>query len=170
MKDITFVTITCAKDVHYAKCLLGSIRHFYQENPIIVIADDDITERHIEQIKKFGAITIYRSSELRKIHNLPLTGLLTKLNLLFIPNLEKCVVMDADSVLVGPILDLINEDDEIVAFDGKLLDLKNSALNSVFNKFAISLEDLKLIDPAFKPDKVIYMNSGHFFLDKKNFL
>ncbi len=169
MKDISFVTITCAKDLHYAKCLLGSIRHYYPSHPIIVIADDDITDRHIVQLQKFQGITIHRSHALRELHGMPLTGLLTKLNLLFIPGLEKCMVMDADSILVGTVLDYINEDDEMVAFDGKMLDLSNAKSYQSFNKYAISLEDLKPIDPEFTFEKVIYMNSGHFFLEIKRF-
>ena len=106
--DIPFVTCTWSRDVHYAKALLGSIRHFYPDRRIIVIAERDLPRRDIAQIRRFPNAEVIPVMELIRRHKLYLVGLLNKLNLLFLPGVQRSIFCDADSILVENVAEKVD--------------------------------------------------------------
>ena len=94
--DIPFVTFTWSRDVHYAKALLGSIRHFYPDRRIIVVAERDLPHHDIVQIRRFPNTEVIPVMDLIRRHKFHFVGLLNKLNALFLPGVPRVIVADAD--------------------------------------------------------------------------
>jgi hypothetical protein len=167
--DIPFVTFACAKDVHYAKGLLGSIRHFYPANAIHIVLDDDVPRRDEAQMHCFPNAVVHRVSTLIDFHKINLRGLLAKLNVLFLPGVRKAVVADADSVLVGPVLDVIEQTAIFHALNGMDVDLTNAAQLEMFNRWAIDLGRLHATSGLRPPTRCPFVQGSHFFIDTERF-
>jgi len=167
--DIPFVTFACAKDVHYAKGLLGSIRHFYPTSPIHVVLDDDVPYHDDAQLHVFPNAVIHRVSELIACHKINLRGLLAKFNVLFLPGVRKAVVADADSVLVGPVLDAIDRTVIFHALNSMAIDLTNVAQSEIFHRWAIDLSQLDATHGLCPTTRCPFVQGSHFFIDTENF-
>jgi hypothetical protein len=167
--DIPFVTFACAKDVHYAKGLLGSIRHFYPTSPIHVVLDDDVLQRDEFQIRRFPHALVYRVSALIASHKINLRGLLAKFNVLFLPGVRKAIVADADSVLVGPVLNAIERSVIFHALNGISVDLTNNAESEMFSRWAIDLVRLNTTHGLRPPTRCPFVQGSHFFIDAERF-
>jgi hypothetical protein len=160
----TFVTCACNKDIHYAKALVGSIRYFYPDAKVIAILDEDVSQRDTQQLARRGvrAIPVH---DLIRGHKLYLTGLLNKFNVLFLPGLEEALICDADSVLVGPVLEMIDRSKDFVALNGTRIELKNPGERASFDEWAIDLQGITKLDPDFQADGFLYfLQTSHFFI------
>lgn len=166
--SVAFVTFACRKDVHYAKALLGSIRHFYPEHGIHVVLDD-VTMQDQQQIAQFPGVVLHRVEALVEKHGLPLRGLLAKLNVLFLPSVTRAMVADADSVLVGPVLDAVQDDYHVHFLNAESHVRSNRQDVEIFDRWAIDLSELNRREGRSLPERFIFAQGSHFFIDVVGF-
>ncbi len=167
--DIPFVTCTWSRDVHYAKALLGSIRHFYPDRRIIVIAERDLPRRDIAQIRRFPNAEVIPVMELIRRHKLYLVGLLNKLNLLFLPGVQRSIFCDADSILVENVAEKVDPRKVFTSFSASTVDLEEPHRRKIFNDWAISLDHAWLFDEGFPRKTCRYIQSSHFAVNTERF-
>lgn len=167
--SICFGTATCRRDVHYARCLLGSIRYFYPENPIVVVCDRDVSDVDRRQLASFPNVTVYSTAQLTDRYKLAFRGTLTDLYYLVLQDHNHYVFCDADSVLTGPVLDLLEGDPAFASFTGKQMDLSSPSSREGFCKYAINLDAADGLDLGFLSDKPFYFQSSHFYVDRLRF-
>ncbi len=167
-ESVAFVTFACRKDVHYAKALLGSIRHFYPDHKLHVVLDD-VTRQDERQIARFPGVVVHRVETLVQQHGLPLRGLLAKFNVLFLPGITQAMVADADSILVGPVLDAVRDDCHVHFLNAETHDRGNSQAVEIFDRWAIDLDELKRRDGRSLPERFVFAQGSHFFIDVVRF-
>ena len=167
--DTVFVTFACAKDVHYAKALLGSIRHFYPEHEIRVVLDDDVPKTDAAQIERFPAVRIHRVGDLIHEHKINLKGLLAKLNVFFLPGVSSALVADADSILTGPVLEGVDLKCDLNSLNSGLMDLSDPAQSAVFNRWAIDVEALEARGSVQLPLQCKFVQGSHFYVNVERF-
>lgn len=165
----SFATCACSKDVHYAKALIGSIRYFYPETLIHVLLDDDVSLGDERQIGAFPGLHTYRARNLLRSHGLPLRGLLTKLNLFFIPRLSRVVFADADSILVGPVESHLDSDADLQMLNAEIVNQNVPSSRDVFSRWAIDLDSLADISGQPAPEQLTFAQSSHFAVDCRTF-
>ena len=161
-----FVTCACAKDVHYAKALLGSVRFFYPSHQIHIILDPDVSNHDAHQLQCFPNTIVHPAAALTKKHGVALRGLLTKLHVLLIPEVTRAVFADADSLLVGPVLENIDPDCSLHCLHSQSIDLDNPRERDNFYRWAIDVPRLppplrEALNPPFW-----FMQSSHFYVNK----
>jgi hypothetical protein len=166
--SVAFVTFACRKDVHYAKALLGSIRHFYPEHKLHVVLDD-VTRQDEQQIARFPGVVVHRVEALVQEHGLRLRGLLAKLNVLFLPGVTRAMVADADSVLVGPVLDAVRDDCHVHFLNAETQDRSDRGAVEIFDRWAIDLGELNRREGRSLPERFIFAHGSHFFIDVAGF-
>lgn len=167
--DIPFVTFTWSRDVHYAKALPGSIRHFYPDRRIIVIAERDLPRRDIAQIERFPNTEVIPVMDLIRRHKFHFVGLLNKLNVLFLPGVPRAIVADADSILVDSVADRVDPDKVFTTFTASTVDLDVPERRKIYNDWAISLEHAWQFDKGF-PRKIRgYVQGCHFAVNTERF-
>jgi hypothetical protein len=168
--NVTFITFACSKDVHYAKALVASIRYFYPVAKIIAILDEDVSLRDSNQLARCAGVRVFHVRHLIRQHKLYLTGLLNKFNVLFLPDVEEALICDADSVLVGPVLEMFDMSKDFVALSGRTINLQDPAERKSFHKWAIDLDRIAALDPDFDQNgPIAYFQGSHFFLRPKMF-
>jgi hypothetical protein len=166
--SVDFVTFACRKDVHYAKALLGSIRHYYPEHQIHVVLDD-VTTHDERQLARFPGVVVHRVGSLVEEHGLPLRGLLAKLNVLFLPGITRAMVADADSVLVGRVLDAVRDDCHVHFLNAQTHDRSNQRHVETFDRWAIDLSELNRREGRSLSERFVFAQGSHFFIDVARF-
>ena len=167
--DTPFVTCTWSRDVHYAKALLGSIRYFYPDRRIIVIAERDLPLSDVRQIARFPNAEVIPVMDLIRRHKLYFVGLLNKLNLLFLPGISQSIFCDADSILVDTVADRIDAGKVFTSFAGSTVDLRVAERRKIYSDWAISLDHAWLFDEGFPRDTCRYIQSCHFAVNTERF-
>ena len=163
------MTFTCSKDVHYAKALLGSIRHFYPDRLIHVVLDNDVPVADENQMSRFPNVRIHHVANLIQRHKLDLRGLLAKLNVFFLPEVSAALVADADSILTGPILENIDLHCELNSLNSETLDLENADERAIFNRWAIDLQSLNSKKSLRLPTPCKFVQGSHFYVNVSSF-
>ena len=168
---IPFVTCTCSRDVHYAKALLGSIRHFYPDRRIIVIAERDISHRDFAQIAKFPNTEVIPVMDLVRRHKHYFVGLLNKMNLLFLHGVTQVIFCDADSILVDNVVERIDAGKVFTSFAASEfdVDLDVPEQRKIYHDWAISLDHAWLFDENFPRKICRYIQSSHFAVNTERF-
>jgi hypothetical protein len=167
--NTVFVTFACAKDVHYAKALLGSIRHFYPAISIHVVLDDDVPTVDAAQVSRFPNSQVHHVRELNSEHKLQLTGLLAKLNVFFLPGVSSALVADADSILTGPVLEGVDLNCDLNSLNAKRLDLSYSSDRAMFDRWAIDLRMLESKNGMRVPTPCKFVQGSHFYVNVERF-
>jgi len=167
--DIPFVTFTWSRDVHYAKALLGSISYFYPHRRIIVVAERDLPTHDIRQISRFPNTDVIPVMTLIEKHKLHLVGLLNKLNVLFLPDVPKAIVADADSVLVDFVTEKLDTQTVFTGLNGSpSIESDERGLRS-FEEWSCTLADARRLAPGFRESPLRYVQGSHFFLNTERF-
>ena len=164
-----FATCTCGRDVHYAKALLGSIAYFHPDSVIHVLCDADVSASDFRQLSRFKGVHAYRLKDVVKTHGLPLTGLLSKLNLFFIPAVDEVWFADADSVLVGPISEAMARSEAFHFVNAEMLSATRPSDLAVFDRWAIKLDELRNVFGKTVGEKFSFVQSSHFFARCRDF-
>ena len=167
--DIPFVTFTWSRDVHYAKALLGSIRHFYPDRRIIVVAERDLPHHDITQIRRFPNAEVIPVMDLIRRHKFHFVGLLNKLNVLFLPGVSHAIVADADSILVDTVADRVDPDKIFTSFTASTIDLEDPERRKIFHDWCISLDHAWLFDENFPRKICRYVQGSHFAVSTERF-
>lgn len=121
------------------------------------------------ELKRFPNTSVIPVMQLIQKHKLYFTGLLNKFNVLFLPDIRRAIVADADSVLVDTIKNRINPERTFVSFAGSHVDLNIPDRRKIFNDWAISLENINEIDSNFPRDSCRYVQGCHFYVNCEKF-
>ncbi len=167
--EYSFVTFLCRKDAHYAKALIGSLTYFYPELQVHAVVDMDVSRRDRSQIEATRNVRIHSVGDLLKQHGLPLTGLLAKLNVLFIPDAHKVIVADADSVLVDLVWEKIPAGAVFAALNSRSTSLSDPASRASFDKWQIDLEMASGLCWPISSAEARFVCGSHFFIDVDRF-
>jgi glycosyltransferase involved in cell wall biosynthesis len=89
-----------AKDFHFTRCCVASVRHWYPSIPISLVKDGDYDTSELE---RSCDVEIFKAP--KKHYGLGMS----KFELLFQPTRERCLVLDSDIVLAGPILGALEQ-------------------------------------------------------------
>jgi hypothetical protein len=125
-------------DLRFTKCCVASIRHWYPKIPITLIKDESNGAYSTEQLETYWSVDCFKTP--RKLLGFGFG----KLEPLFLPTKERCLILDSDIVFVGRVLDVLEryEEDFIVA-DGPTV-LEEIPLHY------FDIARLKELDPSFK--------------------
>ena len=140
-----------ASDARYTRICVASIRYFYPEIPIRLLVG--------------GALQRGLAAELRRYWNVRLADLpiygdygwgFVKLEALFGPPGETFLVLDSDTVLAGPVLDLWDED------GGPFLVDDEKQPDDDRKRLYYDWEKVLQVDPSARPPEFVF-NSGQWF-------
>lgn len=140
MSHIETVYIACyAHDQHMVRSCAASIRYWHPNADICLIRDlgkGDFSTAEIERVLGVRVLELERKR---------FGWGYSKLEPLFLPERSKFLVLDADTVLLGPVLDRLNEIDADFIVD----DNKPSA--ELVKQLYYDVTALKKLDPCFSP-------------------
>lgn len=126
-----------------ARICVASIRHWYPEIPIYLIKDEKNGKFDTSTLEKYWDVKVFNNQT-------PFThGIWTVLAPMLTPGEDKCLVIDADIVFVGYVLDLLNEstEDFVINVEYK----EEGVLNTEnFTNYNFNYHKLKEFDPAYK--------------------
>lgn len=165
-KSLAIVISLAKSHIHYCKALIASIEHYGIENPVIVIKDGDFK---INSIEKKQNVTVLSTKEINTYHSFELTGLLTKINICFLPEMgyafDYYMHMDADSIITSSDFKtkLENLKNDFYIFQGKAIDYSDEKLAKTFNNFAFVPEAFS--NAKFNLKHLWYFSSGHFAMN-----
>jgi polysaccharide biosynthesis protein PslH len=97
------------KDLHLTRCCVASIRHWYPDIPISLVKDGEYDTSELERCWDI------------EIFNAPKKHFgfgMSKFQVLFQPTQERCLILDSDIVLAGPILGALEEHQEDFVVEG----------------------------------------------------
>jgi len=106
-KNIEAIVICCFKrDLHLLRICISSIRYWYPNIPILLLKDEGhgkFSTKEMESAWDVGVLeTVFKKGGWG----------LTKLEALFAPNRSKVLLLDSDTVFIGPVLDHLNDFNE----------------------------------------------------------
>lgn len=150
MKIDSIVVFCWPGDFRLARICLASIRYFYPDIPLYLmknVARGDFDTTEVE--RRFGVSTAglaqaYGSS-------------LGKLELLFDHRLGRFLFIDADQVMAGPVLDVLERRNEQFVVVPEHLEPEHPAIDKIY----YHRRELARLDPAFVGPGY-YFNSGQF--------
>jgi hypothetical protein len=158
---VCFVVAVCEKDYHYAKLCCESIRYFYPDVPIFLAKDGAFSTEQLEALPGVSPLDVrVPGGEAGEF-----TGLLTKLRLLFFEDSDRVFFLDADTVLIGPVLDVVGSSDLFV--NGypenkfNVLQASEERKGWVAKSF-FAPDAIRGYDPEFASHEVLFFISGHF--------
>jgi hypothetical protein len=160
--SVDFVIMACRRDAHYARALLSSIRFFHPGHAVRVLTDGTLRP---DAFRAFPDVTVCDGGAIGRDHGLDLPGFLGKLAAFETDGPPHAVFLDADSLLVGPLLDRLVDtpESDFVILDGRELDLSVDANVALFRRYAFDPEVLReTIDPSFENRRILYFSSGQF--------
>jgi hypothetical protein len=163
-----FVVTTWKRDLRYAKPLLESIHYWHPDVPVKVIVDGEVNANVLWKVP--NVVSIDFTANLQKLHRLDLRGLLSDLNLFFFDDYDYYIRVDADSVLIGEVLEGIRAQlpFDFLSLDGRDLDLKRTEHERMFCQYCFSPAEMRNLGEDF-PDHALYFSGGHFCARKHLF-
>jgi hypothetical protein len=124
-------------DLHFTRCCVASIRHWYPRIPISLIKDESNGTYSTEEIERYWHVDCFKT-------NRRLLGFgFGKLEPLFLPTKERCLILDSDIVFLGKVLNVLEQYDE----DFIVADTPNPLEET--SKHYFNLSRLHALDPAF---------------------
>ena len=136
---IDCIYISCYKhDVRFTRILVASIRDWYEEIPIILIKDFRYGGFDTSDLERYFHASVFQSD--RRCFGWGFG----KLEPLFIPDRKRCLILDSDIVMIGPVLDTLEEytEDFVVTLEQED--------NDFVRRLYFDVEALERMDPAFK--------------------
>ena len=159
-------------DFFLTKILCASIRHFYEDVPIILIKDGDFDT---QQLKVLGNISEFNRAWVpASLRGLKGMGS-PKLLIFFQEQFERFLYIDSDAALVSPIFELPFEETDFYVdtsyaqfYDSEKWDLPKD--DSCFlgdvkwiQRYIFNPKRVELFDPSFDFQSLTLFNSGQFF-------
>jgi hypothetical protein len=138
MSPIEAVYIACYRhDVRFARACVASVRHWHPDVPVFLIKDHfygAFDTREIERCWNVGVMDTGGRS---------FNWGFSKLEALFLPEKKRCLVLDADVILAGPVISALERyDEDFVVQD------EDSAPEFVRSHY-YDIDALRALDPAF---------------------
>jgi hypothetical protein len=140
----------CARDARLTRICLASIRYFYPEAPIQILAGDILQRGLAKELKQHWNV---------EVADLPAGDYgwgLVKLEPLFGPPGQRFLVMDVDTALTGRVLDVRAESDAPFFVDDETLS------DADFKRLYYDWDSLAAIDPQVQPARTAF-NVGQWF-------
>lgn len=137
-------------DFQFAKICIASVRYWYPNIPIVLIKDEGAGRFDTVDIEKKWNLSLFDTKGKKFGWGY------SKLEPLFLPVKESFLVLDADTVMVGPILDRVRDMDAQFIVDEEVQPAKR------FNEIYYNLERIKEIDKNFVYPGFSF-NSGQWF-------
>jgi hypothetical protein len=140
----------CARDARLTRICLASIRYFYPDAPIQILAGDRLQRGLARELKRYWGV---------EVADLPAGDYgwgLVKLEPLFGPPGQRFLVMDVDTVFTGKVLDLRAESDAPFFVDDELLS------DADFKRLYYDWDRLAPLDPHVQPARRAF-NVGQWF-------
>jgi hypothetical protein len=140
----------CARDARLTRICLASIRYFYPDVPIQILAGDALQSGLAQELKRHWGV---------EVANLPAGDYgwgLVKLEPLFGPPGQRFLVMDVDTVFTGKVLDVRAESDAPFFVDDERLS------DADFKRLYYDWDKLAAIDPQVQSARAAF-NVGQWF-------
>jgi hypothetical protein len=140
----------CARDARLTRICIASIRYFYPDVPIKLLAGDIIQSGLAEEVKKYWNVDLV---------DLPVGDYgwgMVKLEPLFGPAGQRFMVVDVDTVFTGKVLDLRAQSDAPFFVDDEQL------LDADFKRLYYDWDKLRDIDPNVQSATKAF-NVGQWF-------
>jgi len=150
MKIDSIVVFCWPGDFRLARICLASVRYFYPDIPLYLmknIAKGDFDTTEVERrfnVSSLGLTQPYGSS-------------LGKLELFFQPQLGRFLFIDADQIMAGPVLQVLEQNSEQFVVVPEIVDEKTSTIDKIY----YNRRNLARFDPDFIVPK-FHFNSGQF--------
>src|SRR5438045_1395202 len=90
-------------DFRFTQCCVASIRHWYPKIPVTLIKDESSGGYSTEQLENLWNVSCFNSRQ--KVFGLGMS----KLEPLFLPIRERCLIIDSDIVFLGRVLDSLGK-------------------------------------------------------------
>jgi hypothetical protein len=140
-----------AGDARYTRICVASVRYFYPEIPIRLLISGSLQRGVADELLQYWNV---------RAADLPVRGDygwgFVKLEPLFGPTGERFIVLDSDTVLAGPVLDVWNDSRAPFLVD----DEKQSEADT--KRLYYDWEKVRMIDPCAQPPQFVF-NSGQWF-------
>jgi hypothetical protein len=146
--DCVYVAAS-SRDSRYTRISVGSIRYFYPEIPIRILASGTIRRGLLEELRQYWGVTLA---------DIPAGDYgwgFVKLEALFGPRGERFLVLDSDTVLTGPVLDSWMDSDAPFLVDNE--EQPESAKKQLYYDWCKVHE----IDATARPPQFVF-NSGQW--------
>lgn len=140
----------CARDARLTRICVASIRYFYPEVPIRLLAGDILQRGLADELKRYWGV------ELVDLPKGDYGWGLVKLEPLFGPAGQKFLVMDVDTVFTGRVLDVRAESDAPFFVDNEQLS------DADFKRLYYDWDKLREIDPNAQSARTAF-NVGQWF-------
>ena len=99
-------------DLHFTRCCVASIRRWYPQIPISLIKDESSGPYNTEELERYWDVECFKTD--RKSFGFDMG----KLEPLFLPTKERCLILDSDIVFIGKVLGVLeNFDDDFIVAD-----------------------------------------------------
>ena len=167
--DVPFVTFVCAKDVHYGKALIGSLKWRYPGAVVHVVADTDTPAADVSQMRRVDGVVVHRVADLIAQHGFEFRGLLSKFNVFYLPGVDRAVVVDSDSVCLDDVVSKIDLRDVYVSLHGHAVDIADPAARASYERWAVQLGALPALGGVMPPGPVRFVSGSHFYLNVGEF-
>ncbi len=138
-------------DVRYARCCVASIRQYYQDIPITLIKDRFYGEYWTKDIEEYWNVDVL------DIGDRVFSWGFSKFEPLFLEKKERVLVVDADIVMLGPVLSLFKNISEEFIVSG------HNVEHEFQTQQYYDLEKIKEFDPEFEHPGYAF-NSGQMVL------
>ena len=139
----------CARDFHLARLCVASIRYWHPRIPISLIPDYQAGEFDCRPLMRDWQVDVF-PTEIRCFGS----GI-SKLEPLFLPRGDRFLILDADLVLLGPVVDLLDG----VAGDFVVHPREQAQLYTERDTYVLGR--LAAFDPTFVPPGFVF-NTGQF--------
>lgn len=149
MVDCVYIA-ACARDARLTRICVASIRYFYPDVPIRLLAGDVLQRGLAEELRKYYGVELV---------DLPPGDYgwgFVKLEPLFGPPGESFLVLDVDTVFAGRVLDLRAESDSQFLVDNEQLS------DADFKRLNYDWDKVREIDPRVQSARVAF-NGGQWF-------
>jgi hypothetical protein len=149
MTDCIYIA-ACARDARLTRICVASIRYFYPDIPIRILAGDILQRGLVKELHRYWGVELV---------NLPRGDYgwgLVKLEPLFGPAGQRFLVMDADTVFTGRVLDVRAESEAPFFVDDEKLS------DADFKRLYYDWDRIREIDPRVQPARAAF-NVGQWF-------
>jgi hypothetical protein len=150
---VTKVVVACCRhDVHLTRICVASIRYWYPDIPIFLLKDLFHGEFSTAEIEDTWNVRLFPTS--RDQHGWGFG----KFEAIFAPQGDRLLVLDADTAILGRVIDLIESHDADLVVSGDFVpDPSSSYMRTIY----YDLDHVRTLDPEFNYPGFCF-NSGHF--------
>lgn len=141
--------LSYAKDIRWTRCLVASIRRWYPNIPVSLIKDEGKGAYSTEDLERYWGVELFQTPRKHLGYGLG------KLEPLFETRRERCLIVDSDTVFLGPVLDALEQYSEDFIIE------QSDYPADEMRAYYLDVEKLINIEPSFQFPGYVF-NSGQF--------